>query len=525
MPSDRSRGPRAFKTHPLVPTGVQTLAAGAGPAGTSVAAARRDSARVRAVMAMNPPDVDDIIAGKYQLLRILGRGSMGEVWLAHHRTLRESVAIKLMAQSLEAVDDRLYASKRFRLEAQVAARLSRKTRHIVQVIDHGEVDGLAYLVMEALDGVTLEAKLLKYDPLPLAEVQEVVRQLSRALEYAHAEGVLHRDLKPSNVMLTQDEDRQLLVKVLDFGIARVLRPDRGSLAFSTGHGVVCGTPGYMSPEQARGQSDLDRRCDLWALASIAYESLTNELPVAGASADELLQSTRAARTVPITQHRSDLPSAAAKFFDRAFAENVDARFASAAELAQAFEQALAECGARPYELLWAETLQSRSDPGPIRRPRRRRHPPRGWHEHRLKTGAGLAALLVGLYILATWRSRDQDPAIRPRMALASTPAVEIAHPRDPRRPPEVVVALPPDLVERTANATEPLQESAPPLLRQPSHPKRAPLSPFPNGPSSAISTSSQAELPSSASSTTRPVSPVPKPPPPSSSSSDRSAVL
>src|SRR5580658_2076488 len=100
MPSDRSRGPRAFKTHPLVPTGVQTLAAGAGPAGTSVAAARGDSARVRAVMAMNPPDVDDIIAGKYQLLRILGRGSMGEVWLAHHRTLRESVAIKLMAQSL-----------------------------------------------------------------------------------------------------------------------------------------------------------------------------------------------------------------------------------------------------------------------------------------------------------------------------------------------------------------------------------------------------------------------------------------
>ncbi len=525
MPSDRSPRPRALKTHPLVPTGVHTLAAAAGRGGTSVAAPRRNSARVRAVMAMKPPDVDDIIAGKYQLLRILGRGSMGEVWLAHHRTLRESMAIKLMAQSLEAVDDRLHASKRFRLEAQVAARLSRKTRHIVQVIDHGEIYGMAYLVMEALDGVTLETKLLKYDPLPLAEVQEVVRQLSRALEYAHAEGVLHRDLKPSNVMLTQDEDRQLLVKVLDFGIARVLQPDRGSLAFSTGHGVVCGTPGYMSPEQARGQNDLDRRCDLWAVASIAYESLTNELPVAGASADELLQSTRAARTVPITQHRSDLPSAVTTFFDRAFAEDIDARFASSAELAQVFEQALVERAARPYELLWAETLQSRSDPVPITRPRRRWHAPRVWHEHRLRTAAGLTALLVGLTILATWRSRDRDPAIRPWTALASTPPVEITHPRDPRRPPEVVVDLPPDLVERTANAPEPVQESAPPLLRQPSHPKRAPVSPSPSAPSSATSTSSPAERPSSASTTTRPVSPVPKPSPPSSSSIDRSAVL
>jgi serine/threonine-protein kinase len=497
MRRDSSPRSRAFATHPLVPTGVHTLAAGAAPAGTSP---------------VKPPDVDDIIAGKYQLLRILGRGSMGEVWLAHHRTLRESVAIKLMAQSLvtDGADDRLHAAKRFRLEAQVAARLSRKTRHIVQVMDHGEVDGMAYLVMEALDGVTLETELLKYDPLPLAEVPEVVRQLSRALEHAHAEGVLHCDLKPSNVMLTQDEDRQLVVKVLDFGIARILTGDRGSLAFSTGRGVVCGTPGYMSPEQARGQSDLDRRCDLWALASIAYESLTNELPVEGATADELLQSTRAARTVPITQHRSDLPSAVATFFDRTFAENLDARFASSAELAQAFDQSLAGRGARPYELLWAETLKSRSDPVPSTRPRRRWHAPRGWHEHRLRTAAGLTALLVGLTILATWRSRDRDPAIRGRMALASAP---------------VVVDLPPDLVERTANASEPVQESAPPLLHQASHPKRAPPSQSPSTPSSATSTSSPAELPSSASTTTRPVSPVPKPPPPSSSSIDRSAVL
>jgi hypothetical protein len=192
-------------------------------------------------------------------------------------------------------------------------------------------------------------------------------------------------------------------------------------------------------------------------------------------------------------------------------------------LGQAFDQALAERGARPDELLWAETLQSRSDPVSIPRRRRRWHAPR-WPERRLRTAVGLTALLVGLTILATWRAHNRDLAIRRRMALASTPAVEITHPSDLRRPPQVVVDLPPDLVEGTANATEPVQESAPPLWHQSSHSKRPPLSPSPSAPSSAASASSPAELPSSASTTTRSGSPVPKPPP-SSFSIDRSAVL
>jgi serine/threonine-protein kinase len=285
-----------------------------------------------------PVDVGQIVASKYELVRLLGSGSMGEVWSAHHQALREQVAIKILSPPRsDDAEEPSVALARFRFEAQVAARLSRKTRHIAQVTDYGEDDGLPYLVMELLDGEALDAALRTRGTLPLPEVVEIVSQIARALYHAHAEGVAHRDLKPANVFLTHDEEGRVLVKLLDFGIARALRGRGPQGVFSTGKGFVFGTPGYMSPEQIRASPTLDHRCDLWALATIAYQMLTGKLPVDGDNADEVLKNVSAGRVVPLLQRTSGLPSDLGPFFERAFADRVEDRFAGAASLAQALE--------------------------------------------------------------------------------------------------------------------------------------------------------------------------------------------
>ena len=308
------------------------------------ASARRVISGITAKMSPSPIEGGYVIGGKYQLVRLLGRGSMGEVWIAHHRTLGEDVAIKLLApaDAVSEVESYPTASARFRFEAQVAARLSRKTRHIVRVTDHGEEEGdaPAYLVMELLAGHTLERRLAMYGDMPPDEVFRLVAQIARALEYAHAESVVHRDLKPANIFLARDEDGGVLVKLLDFGIARATRTQRMPSPFSTGEGIVFGTPGYMSPEQACG-SRLDGRVDLWALATVAYEALTGELPLRGTYTHELLRSLHLGELVPIHERNPELPAGLAGFFRRAFDPRIEHRFASASELASSFAQAIA----------------------------------------------------------------------------------------------------------------------------------------------------------------------------------------
>jgi serine/threonine-protein kinase len=380
--------------------------------------------RARDVM---PPSVGDLIADKYRLIGLLGRGSMGEVWLAHHLTLRENVAIKLLTHAVSAVvgEDAGQAAIRLKFEAQVAARLSRRTRHIVQVTDHGEVNGLAYLVMESLEGMTLETRLTRCEFLPLSEVQVIVRQVARALEHAHAEGVLHRDLKPSNLFLTQDEDGELLVKVLDFGIARAIQPDASTSDFSTGSGVICGTPGYMSPEQARGQAGLDARCDLWALATIAYEALTNDLPVVGSSPDELYKSTWMGATIPIAQRRNDLPPAVEAFFDRALTADINARFSTVQELGQAFEQACATATEPSSNVSWSHSLPLRPSQPPPTRPEGRPASYLRAKRRRVATVAVAGAfvpLALAIVFAVGWRSRLH--ATRDRALVASVAHVQ-----------------------------------------------------------------------------------------------------
>jgi len=361
-----------------------------------------------------------VVAGKYELARLLGRGSMGEVWVARHHSLDEQVALKLLIPAPEGgeLEDHGTAAARFRFEAQVAARLSRKTRHIVRVTDHGQDEGLSYLVMELLDGETLETALMRRSCMSPADASKLVTQIARGLAEAHAEGVLHRDLKPANVFLARDDNGELLVKLLDFGIAGVVRARRVTGTFATATGLVFGTPGYMSPEQVSECSELDNRADLWALATIAYEALTGELPIAGFDAEELLANLRHRRIVPLRERSPALPASLDPFFERAFGPRAADRHATAMELAAAFEEA---CTGRAVSGERAYSGHAVSVERPPRVAMTERTPTRPWAARAL---IAVAATLVVVAAAGTaWRR-----LVRPPVAVVVLPTVSVTAP-------------------------------------------------------------------------------------------------
>ena len=475
---------------------------------------------ITAKMSPSPIEGGYVIGGKYQLVRLLGRGSMGEVWIAHHKTLGEEVAIKLLAPAYAGGEIESYptASARFRFEAQVAARLSRKTRNIVRVTNHGEEEGdaPAYLVMELLAGHTLERRLARYGDIPPDQVVRLVAQMARALEYAHAENVVHRDLKPANIFLARDEDGGVLVKLLDFGIARATRTQRMPSPFSTGEGIVFGTPGYMSPEQACG-SRLDGRVDLWALATVAYEALTVELPLRGTHTHELLRGLHLGELVPIHERNPGLPAGLAEFFRRAFNPRIENRFVSASELASSFAQAIATPGAAPQRtapMPAPRRLQGDTLPMAVESPQapklRSRPQRRAWS--RLAFGASVVALVT---IVATRMNRTPSAGGR---APASSSAVA-------RAPPLTFAPVPES--RSPADPAPSATPVVPPLPESPPHPPASRLTRAMAGPASPKAPAMPASVQTSEPPAPSSVGAVPPPSvaPASRASVDKSATL
>jgi eukaryotic-like serine/threonine-protein kinase len=292
-----------------------------------------------------------MVAGRYQLVALLGRGGMGEVWSARHVTLHTEVAVKFpsLAVSGRAATAAL---TRFRFEAQVAARLGLLTRHVVAVHDAGCDPAGPYLVMEYVRGPTLQQELDEHVALPVARVAAVLAQVAEALAAAHGLGVVHRDLKPSNLLLTTEADGALLTKVADFGIAKALKADLGAdLPADTTGGFMLGSPPYMSPEQMAGAS-ASAQSDLWSLAVIAYEAITGRLPFAGRSFAELLASLAAGRFDRPSLVRPGVPRGVDAWCQRALCRDEARRFRSAAEMAEALREAVAEESA-PVSARWA----------------------------------------------------------------------------------------------------------------------------------------------------------------------------
>lgn len=278
---------------------------------------------------MREPAASQIIAGKYRVESLIGHGGMGSVWRGRHATLDMPVAIKFMApQALADAESR----QRFDREARALAAL--RTTHIVQVIDHGVDDDTPYIVMELLEGEDLSARLAARRRLPLDEVSRILSQVARALRRAHEAGITHRDLKPSNIFLARIDDEEV-VKVLDFGVAKLAQAGLLADDALTKAGTLLGSPGYMSPEQARGK-EVDFRSDLWALAVIVFRAVTGAKPFAGDSIAELvIKLCIDPRPVP-SRLAPDLPPAVDRFFEKAFASSPEERHQSAVEMAAAF---------------------------------------------------------------------------------------------------------------------------------------------------------------------------------------------
>jgi serine/threonine protein kinase len=275
-----------------------------------------------------------VIGGKYRLEQEIGRGSMGTVYRAVHVTLGQRVAIKLISgEHLQSSE----ARKRFSVEAKAAAKL--RSRHVVQVYDDGETsEGNPYIVLEYLEGETLEQRLEREHDLPLVDAVRIVAHVSRALARAHAHGIVHRDLKPANIFLVKSEDDEVgwIAKVLDFGIAKL--DDQGEKG-TTQAGTVLGTPLFMSPEQVRGASSVDHRADLYSLGMCLFHMLTGDYAYYSANYSDILV---AICTLPLPSLREKspwVPSTVEQWFQRACAREPLERFQSADEMSEALQAA------------------------------------------------------------------------------------------------------------------------------------------------------------------------------------------
>ena len=277
----------------------------------------------------------EILGGKYRLEKEIGRGAMGTVWSAVHLTLGQRVAIKLIAaEHAQAIE----ARQRFSTEAKAAARL--RSRYVVQVYDDGETPaGTPYIVLEYLDGETLEQRLEREHDLPLNDAVRITRHVGRALSRAHAQGIVHRDLKPGNVFLARTEDDELgwVSKVLDFGIAKL---EEHGVASTTKTGTLLGTPLFMSPEQVRGASSVDARSDLYALGMVFYNMLTGTYAFIGESFTDVLVAICGAPLPDLRASAPWVPVSVAEWFQRACARDAAQRFQSADEMVEALELAL-----------------------------------------------------------------------------------------------------------------------------------------------------------------------------------------
>lgn len=265
-----------------------------------------------------------------RLSRLLGRGAMGSVWVADHLSLRSQVAVKFMAQAM--LDDAT-SLRRFQQEAMAAAEI--RSPHVVRVFDHGTTeDGLPYIVMELLEGESLERRLKRAGPMAVADAVAVVRQCAKALAKAHEKGIFHRDIKPGNIFLSSEDE--LFVKVVDFGVAKFSGQEAIEM---TAQGNMVGTPAYMSPEQLFHGKSIDHRGDLWSLAVVAYQSMTGERPFDGVTLGELCFAIKRGEFEKPSKLRAGLPPELDAWFERAFAHVIDARFQSARELSSALDVA------------------------------------------------------------------------------------------------------------------------------------------------------------------------------------------
>ncbi len=291
--------------------------------------------------------------GRYRVQGRLGRGGMATVYRAHDPSISRDVAIKFLHASLAEDDE---CRDRFLREARAAGGLSHP--NIVVVHDVGEIEGRPYMAMELVDGAPLSETLEKTPMLPVRDVVLIGMQLARALEYAHARGIVHRDIKPGNIMFLKDGQT---IKVTDFGIAHM---DDGS-STHTQVGAVLGTPQYMSPEQALGEK-VDGRSDLFSAGIVVYQMLAGDRPFRGDSLVAIAAKIVKEDPPPLAAKRPDVPPALRRVIERCLAKKPEQRYQTGQELADALKKVLIQIDEHsrekdkrrivPLRVKWAATM-------------------------------------------------------------------------------------------------------------------------------------------------------------------------
>lgn len=266
-----------------------------------------------------------VVADRYHILKKLGEGGMGQVYLAEHVKMGRKSALKVMNPGMNQDAD---AIARFNREASNASRLNHP--NICAIYDFGETpDGLIYLAMEFIEGQSLTSLVEKSGALPPARAASIIHQSADALQVAHDAGIVHRDLKPDNIMIAKNRDGSDLAKVVDFGIAKAHSSDAQKV---TKTGMVVGTPEYMSPEQLSGDK-LDGRSDIYSLALVAFNCFTGKLPFPSESAQEAMIARLIEQPKTLAEMKPDIawPAEVQQVMDKALARDANERYQSAAQ--------------------------------------------------------------------------------------------------------------------------------------------------------------------------------------------------
>lgn len=276
-----------------------------------------------------------LLADRYRIEALLGRGGMGTVWRATDQRKNRVVAVKLIRPQYAEQEE---ARRRFEIEAHAAASV--QSDHAVQVFDYGMALGRPYIAMEYLEGESLAETVARTGPVPLGTLGMIVEQATDALSKAHSKNIIHRDLKPDNVFLATNvriKDARLgfSVKVVDFGIAKLLDATNAELSGPTQTGMVIGTPTFMSPEQLTQGGQPDVLMDIWAMGVTVFTAATGRLPFESELMGELVLQV-CTLPMPIPSHiNRNLPADFDRWFERACARDRNERFRSMRELSEA----------------------------------------------------------------------------------------------------------------------------------------------------------------------------------------------
>jgi serine/threonine-protein kinase len=410
-----------------------------------------------------------MVSPSVRLVRLLGKGGMGSVWVAEHLTLKTLVAVKFMS---EAFSQSPGAVARFEREAVAAAQI--KSPHVVQVFDHGvDQAGVPYIVMELMEGEDLAHRLAAVGHLSPMQTAQIVGQVCKALSKAHASQIVHRDIKADNIFLVHSDD-DVFVKVLDFGIAK--RHDDAPSSHLTSTGAVVGTPHTMSPEQILSSKHVDFRSDLWSVGVVAYQCITGTLPFDGDTFGAIAVAIDRAAFPPASTRCAGLPPQLDAWFRRALARDLESRFSSAREMSEELFKAVGVVRAASTgdssvsgerSVSPAVSANSTSvDPtlAPATLPSGKSSAVRV----RLIAGAAAATVLAGIGLFAALHD-DSPTTVAPESSHAAVPAATT-----PTQAPSVVPATLPVVETGTPAAPEPPPSASPSASSRPQSAVRGP---------------------------------------------------